>query len=78
MEAELEELLREDAPTDVGKISSILAEMKRLQSLHIAAGGNSDYGLPDAVAPGYQPPSDVYQPNGTLYDAGLGGGSLHY
>ncbi|CAL8131718.1 unnamed protein product [Orchesella dallaii] len=84
MEQELEELLREDAPTDVEKISTILVEMKRLQSLH-QGGGGADY-LMSGVAhgnPGYhaQQPSDVYQPNGNLYDQTIASGhgtNLHY
>lgn len=76
MEQELEELLREDAPTDVGKIANILAEMKRLQSLH--QGGGEEYVNLGGSASGYQTSSEVYQPNGSLYDQNMSGGSLHY
>jgi len=77
MEQELEELLREDAPTDVAKIATILAEMKRLQSLHESTGA---YGVPQGSSSGYQTgpsSSDVYQLNGNMFDPGLGG-NLHY
>lgn len=82
LEQELEELLREDAPTDVVKISTILAEMKRLQSLH-QVGGTAEYSMATA-APGYSggpSASDVYQPNGNIYDQSITGGhpgNLHY
>jgi len=83
MEQELEELLREDAPTDVEKISTILAEMKRLQSLQ-QGGGAADYLMANVAHgnPAYHgQASDVYQPNGNLYDQSITGGhgaNLHY
>lgn len=89
MEQELEELLREDAPTDVAKISTILAEMKRLQSLHQVGIGGDQYvmtgagvgpsGAGGALYTTSNGAQDVYQANG-MYDQ-LGGGahgSLHY
>jgi len=79
MELELEELLKEDAPTDVGKIANILAEMKRIQNT-IQQGGVVEYGIGSGGSSGYHggQSSDVYQLNGNIYDHGLGGGNLHY
>jgi hypothetical protein len=80
MEQELEELLREDAPTDVAKIATILAEMKRIQSLHQIGGEYVGPGSSSGYQAG-QSPADVYQLNGNIFDPSLGGahgGNLHY
>jgi len=73
MEQELEELLREDAPTDVGKIANILAEMKRIQNT-IHQGGGADYGIGHGGHLGYSggQSSEVYPLNGNIYDPGMG------
>jgi len=50
-EADIEYLLREDTPTDIDKISSVLNEMRRIQS--IQRGGESSLSLLDPGPAGY-------------------------
>jgi len=66
-EADLEALLREDAPTDLDKITTVLTEMRRIQSIHQR---EEQSGMAHHVG-------QDYQPNGNMYDGGHGH-IMHY